>query len=284
MSTTQSIYEWALDLGLKMEEAEIVAGISLDKIAPAKITEGGYKITFRGSPPEGKSLLLCIGSDKATLDVTRGYSKSRLPELLSAIDAAKAWGKKVRCYLTLGANGRPVGDWNSNEVDMVCPVAPHTGPISLEGLGKSEYTYAGKGTGRILTAAINGRYYFKYDGWFETKSAKRGFDCTTYVGCAFGRQTGMGARGDKLAEALRAKKLKHDKDGSSHSLENANIEVVKDFFKHGKGKSGQYIMWTSTHVVAVKNGTVYEYIQTGFRKKSVQSWNFRPVPHSVRKL
>ena len=273
-----------MSVGIAMEEAEIVAGITLERITSAKINDGGYKISYSGAPPEGNSLLLCIGSDRATVDVTRGYGKSQMSELLSAIDTASAWGKKVKCYLALGSNGKVVSRWRSNAVDMVCPVAPHLGRPSLESLGKTEYTYPGNGKGRILTPKIGGRYYFKHKGYFETSSAMRGFDCTTYVGSAFSLQSGMDDRGERLAKTLGASKLKHTKDGTSHSLEGASVEIVKDFFKNGKGKSGQYIMWTSSHVVAVKNGTLYEYITGGFRKKAVTKWTFRPMPHSVRQL
>lgn len=250
--------------------------LKLGAIKLTSIAKGGYEIAFTGKVPDGYAALLAVGGDDNTVDVTKGYDSGKLSDLLDAIDGANAWGTEVDCYVTLAKGGKVTGP-KSNVAKLPCPVAPHVGGLGLEALGKSEYVYCGNGDGRILSTPIGGKYYFKYGGKFETDPAMRGFDCISYVGSAYGMQSSMNAYGSQLAQAMGATRV---------DMEAKKKDDIIEFFTKGDGKSGTYIMFTEKHVVAVKNGTVYEFSQSknGFAKTAAASWGYSSLPHWIRKI
>lgn len=145
---------------------------------------------------------------------------------------------------------------------------------------------AGKeiGDGRWLTR-VGAAYYFafrgerKHGGKFETGDAKRGFDCTTYIGSAYGLSENMDAYGTKLADGLGTTK-------AGYVVENKSGDEIKKYFKEyfATHKTGAFIMWSAKHVVMVVDGYIHEFSKGagGYRKTDVQLWDFYGARHWVR--
>ncbi|KIC08314.1 hypothetical protein RA19_20280 [Leisingera sp. ANG-M1] len=243
------------------------------------IKGGCFDFKVSGMSPDPKAKILLV-PDKfsLTLDITKGWDKKSMVGLFKLLDQGKLWGKNVSFYAVETTDGKPDMKTCSKAVVLATPVAPFKGTVSLEGIGKDTgMTYTGNGKGRYLyTAPINGWYFLKYGPNFERDPKMRGFDCITYVGSAMKTMSGMGGRGDGLAAHLGASKV---------DMEDVTKDKVVEFF--GKdGKSGTYIAWWSTHCIAVKNGTVYEFSQSkkGFNKKAAGSYGWPSKGNYVRKL
>lgn len=250
----------------------------LQDVKLAEINQGGYSIKWSGDVPKDHKVVFCVKSDRYKMDVTKGYKSGQLKDLLTLIGKASAWSQCAECFVALEKGGKVVKGSPSKAQVIYTPVAPHNGGLGLKELGKTEYTYPGNGKGRYLTKKIGGKYYFKYgvgSGQLVTDPAMRGFDCTTYVGSAFGLQSGMNAYGSQLAKKLGAKKV---------DMECKKSDEVVEFFTKGKGKSGTYIMFTEKHVMTVINGVVFEFTYGGFKKTKIASKKLKKLPHWVRKL
>lgn len=246
-------------------------------ISPASISSGCYKIAVKEGTPKAP-IFLCLGSEKAKLDITKGYSKSNLPGLLKVIDKNGLWGTKVKAFAVNEINKKIDPGSKSNTIPVALPVEPYKGNLSLDDIGRdSNLKYTGIRDGRMLhTTKINGWHLIKYGGHAETDPKKRGLNCITYVGGAYGKESGMNGYGTKLAQTLSAKKC---------DMECKHKKQIVEFFS-GKGKSGTYIMWDEKHVVVVKSGVVYEFAKSknGFAKTGIKSWGFSSRPYWVRKL
>ena len=252
------------------------------------IRSGCFEFKVAGASPDKKAKVLLIPGDfKYQLDITKGWKKTMMVDLFKLIDKANLWGLNVPFFAVETTGGKIDMKTVSKPVVLPTPVAPFKGQVSLEGLGKDKgMTYTGNGKGRYLyTTPINGWYFLKYGSDFERDPKMRGFDCITYVGSARQTMSGMNGRGDKLAAHLGAKKVTVKAGDKSVELEDVDKDKVVEFFKKD-GKSGTYIAWWKTHVVAVKGGTVHEFSQSqkGYATKAATSFGWPSKGNHVRKL
>jgi hypothetical protein len=234
-----------------------VETLSLKSISLAPINSGGYSFSHSVNVPSGGNLYLCLESVTNRLDLAGGYNATKLPALLKCIGAVEGWGKSIRCWLVLEQNGQTIGE--SAATDMQCPVKPYDGAFTLQGFGSAQpkLTYPGNGTGRLLTAAIDGKHYFRFGSKFETDNALRGFDCTTFIMALFQCNIDMsGKYGTYLVEKLGCTKC---------DMEQKKEKEVKAFFADAtKGAMGQYIMWSEGHMLVAKNAVLHEFTYGGY--------------------
>ncbi|MBY6055824.1 hypothetical protein [Leisingera daeponensis] len=249
------------------------------KGSATNIKSGCFDFKVSGVSPDPKAkVFLIAGKAPLRMDITKGWTRKSMVELFKLLDQGGLWGRKVSFYAAETTDGKLDMCTMSRPVVLATPVAPFKGTVSLDGIGKDTgMTYTGNGKGRYLyTAPINGWYFLKYGPDFERDPKMRGFDCITFVGSAMKTMRGMSGRGDGLADHLGASKV---------GMEGVSKDKVVEFF--GKdGKTGTYIAWWSTHCIAVKNGTVYEFSQSkkGFNKKSAGSYGWPSAGNHVRKL
>jgi len=228
------------------------------------------------------------------MDITEGYHKHRmihLARLLDLMEQGGFWGKKVQCRVALYLGGKVVEESLSTPQFIQCPLQPleKIGLVEIGSVKGLRYTGKadGSGKGAFLSSPIGGRYYFAYDRMLETGPERRGFDCTTYVGSAFGLANGSGQGGDgeTVAEALHAEEC---------DMEHKAAKAAQQFLE--QHRSGTYIMWRHGHVVAIKDGTLHEFTNrkgnaTGHQKAEVEDFSeWFALPHnqnqsfSIRKL
>ncbi|BDC49184.1 hypothetical protein F183_A15000 [Bryobacterales bacterium F-183] len=127
------------------------------------------------------------------------------------------------------------------------------------------------GRGRLLTPEINGRHYFvsrTASNWpFETDPTRRGFDCTTYILCAYDVDAGYNqGDGADIANCL---------DATSCGFQDAvSPAKMTEFFE--VNKMGEFIMWRpGHHAVMVVDGVVHEYTTAnvfGYRTRPVAEY------------
>src|SRR2546428_1040926 len=259
--------------------------ITLKTITPTRIKDGGYTIKWEGVVPPASTVYLCLVTRENRLDITGGYTKQRLPQLLAAIEAVNGWGQSVECLLTVEEGGAFLTE--SNAQPLQAPVVPYVGDLTFDGFwrGEPKFTYPGVGQGRLLSNPISGKYYVRYGSRFETEGAKRGFDCTTFPMALFRCQASMAGKvGADLAHALGAQPCE---------MESRKEKEVKAFFgDENRGAKGLYIMFSSAHVVLVKDAIVHEftnrgYVDPGYKRAPTASWQgYKRAPQglwSVRK-
>jgi len=264
---------------------EVTTPLRLNRIRLGRIKYGGYLLSYSGVvPPKLYSLHLRILPASDSLDVTTRdkndvMGADNLPNLLEIIGKNKLWGTPVRCQLILKQNALTVTESNIESFDA--PVQPYAGTLK-PGLGCPDggptLSYTGIATGRMLyQPAIGGKYFFSFGGKFETSNAQRGLNCITYVGAVFGVDPASGALGSygtQLADHINATQC---------DMENKKEAEIKDFFK--VEDTGTYIMWSSSHVVLVVDGTVHEFCESknGYSKTPVEDWNFHGKSYWIRK-
>jgi hypothetical protein len=266
-------------------------------VASKPIALGGYKIGHPAGQkvPDGCRLLLAVPDALHSLDVTGRRSddlihSDNLPLLLGLIERQRLWGKPVDVQL-MATRGETVVA-RSNVASLACPVQPLSGPITprrLGGLGDTgpKLKYTGNGTGRMLRLpAIQGKYYFKWGGKFETDDRMRGFDCTTFVGSVFGfpfdGHWPSNANGLTVATKLGAIPC---------NIEQRPGSEVKSFFASGPGggRRGVFVTWSAGHVVLIIDGVVHEYghSKNGYAETPIERWynqghwTVRQVPFSA---
>lgn len=277
-----------------------VGALSLDKIEPVKVRDGGYRIVFRGEvPPHSEVRLLLGNSDRFFIDITGGYTfgrhkrqASHLNQLLAVLDRAGFWGQTIPIRVAVYSGGRILIETLSPPRFLECPLEPlreigieeigavrglrYTGKHDASGETKKSKDAKEKNanvlvpekTGTILSHGIDGKYFFIFGGKFETDSNRRGFDCTTYVGAAGGLADGrgQGGTGETVAVAL---------GGKSCDMEHKHPHAIEQFF--AEHNTGTYVMWSHGHVVFVKQGFVHEFTDRvsrnqGYQKTKVGHW------------
>lgn len=220
------------------------------------IDNGAYQIKVVGAVPPGGAVFLCLESAQNRVDITGGYDRAKLPALLKAIAALGKWGTTIRAWAVIEQNGKFVCE--SPAQNLLCPVKPFDGPLTFDGMKAANpwLTFAGDGYGRLLTDAIDGKYYFRHGfltqgGTLETKAVRRGFDCTTFPMALFQKNINMiGKDGTPLAVALGAQPC---------DMELKYESQLKKFFADSENANGLYFMWSEGHVVLVKNAFIHEF-------------------------
>jgi hypothetical protein len=165
----------------------------------------GYDLNFSVVDPAHTSVYLCIGDNDNRVLISHTSPASREAAVLSAIDDLRQWATWIDVWLVAETGRATIG--GTMPVKFFTHVKPYYGALTLTGFGTDSppLTYAGNGSGRLLSRQINGRYYFTYANRLETEPARRGFDCTTFPMALFeirrlpGSKTGM-----DLADAANA--------------------------------------------------------------------------------
>jgi hypothetical protein len=258
-----------------------------------KVRHGGYRIEFHGPVPPGSTVRLLLGnSDRYSIDITGGYHKhamTHLEKLLELMDQGDFWGKKISVRVAVCVGGKILVETLSTPQFIQCPLEPirELGVEEIGAVTGLRYTGNpdGSGGGAFLSSPIRGRYYFVYGGMFETDPQRRGFDCTTFVGSAFGLPNGQGQGGDggTVAEALRTE---------SCGMERKHATAIQKFFDDHD--TGTYVMWSHGHVVVVKDSAVHEFtdrvsFDAGYQMTdTVAEWlgfaGHKSKTYSVRKI
>ena len=258
--------------------------VTLDPVRLGPIRNGGYIIGYDGAVPNRSTLLLGLPDVDHSMDVTGRKQKDllgpdNLPTFLSLIGKQKWWGMKGRCTLFV-MNGDTVVT-RSTEQLFDCPVRPYVGPLRPE-MGKGDagpaLKYTGVSDGRMLfMPALDGCYYFAFNGRFETENDMRGFNCITYAGAVLGvdpSTKAMAAYGTQLANHCGCVPC---------NLENKSLADVRAFF--AKNRVGTYLMWSEHHTVLVVNGMVHEFRQLlgRYNTQPVGEWTHSDSRWWVRK-
>lgn len=269
-----------------------MTALTLEPIRADKVRHGAYIIRFHGTVPPHSEIRLLLGTnDRLWMDITKGYQKHRtthLEQLLELMERGGFWSQRVPVRVAAYSGGMILSETLLPAKSIQCPLEPLR-ELGVEEIGAVEglhYTGAldGSGGGTFLSSPIKGKYYFVYGGMFETDSKRRGFDCTTYVGSAYGLPNGQGMGGDggTLAAKLGAE---------SCDMEHKHPPIIKKFFE--EHKSGAYIMWSHGHVVVVKDAVVHEFtdrinVEEGYQHTDVAEWltlgKHKSQTFSVRKL
>lgn len=244
-------------------------------ITPTSVTAGGYRFTTDASPAAGEKLILFVSSEMRTIDITGGYKAAHLPALLDRLAEANAWGTKVECWVGIQRAGAIVPGSLSPHQRLEAPVAPFVGERTLAGLGAARtpdnkplpyvQTAPDVHDAPILTTALgNQRYFFKYAGNFITDPARRGFDCTTYIGAAYGLDRGMESS-KVLADTLHATSV----------LADSTLAKVREHIAKPENLSGKYLLWKSNHIAVVDGGEVMEFSKEkqGFAQTPLAQWH-----------
>jgi hypothetical protein len=247
----------------------------LDPIEAIERWSGGYKIVFHGRvPPQGKVRLLLGGSERYSMDITGGYGRHpqrNLAQLLDLMEEGNFWEGKVPVRVAVYLNGKMQIETLSAAREIQCPLKPLY-EIGIEEIGAVEgLRYTGKaggsGGGAFLTSPIRGKYFFYYNLMLETHWKRRGFDCTTFVGSALGLPNGTNQKSSEmLADALNAQ---------SCNIEHKHAQAIDKFFT--EHQSGSYLMWSSEHVVIVKDSFVHEFTNRvshdkGYQRTEISEW------------
>ena len=276
------------------------SALVLRPITVVRISEGGYMIHYSGSVPAGARVLLLVGADNFSMDITGGYKTTQLLTLLSMLDQLNAanqgkyWGNPVPCWVGGFKDGRMLPETKSRPENLQCLVEPVRNVSGIgtsagfAALGIRDLWYTATGEGRLLHTPLDGKYYFKYGGKFEVAGNRRGFDCTTYVGSVYNLQSGMDYNGEKVATAMWA---------TSCGMEDKTGNEVKEFFK--RHTSGNYVMWWfdagsgAGHVFGVIKGKYHEFTSAhphqptpnGYKTGNIQErhlgthlWTVRQLP------
>lgn len=274
---------------------QTVTPLELKPIKLAYIRHGGYSISYSGNVlPSGYKVYLGIGDENEALDITGRdkadvIDKDNLPDLLEATDDLDLWDGdaegplSVECRLYV----KRVRNWwkdpvvtESNAQEFPIPVKPYKGNLKDDLLEKGkvrDFTYPGNGFGRFFhPTPIDGKYYFAYStDLFETGPAKRGFDCTTYVGTVCDLDATVGEMNADPLQLLN--RLENKGKVEKADMESKTHAQVTEFFT--KTKTGQFVMgrWTAAagHVALVVDGVVHEFTDrapAGYHDDKVDKW------------
>ncbi len=284
---------------------QITTGPILSPISMDRITRGGYKISYIGETlpfpyrqllgvsrsayafPDGSQL---VDESKFCIDLTGRNPNDlidvdNLPHLLDLFRRWSSWGLELSCKILVVRSGSIISSSNSEAIK--CPVQPYEGELKSPstavklGIGDNgpRFTYTGIQTGRMLHhKKIDGKYFFKYGGLFETSNLMRGFNCITYIGAVFAVDSAsraMSYRGGELAKYLKAEKC---------GMESKKSAEIKEFF--AENPKGMYLMWSMGHVVLVIDGVVHEFSQSkgGYASTKAANWGYGIHFYTIRKL
>jgi hypothetical protein len=228
---------------------------------------------------------LCVGDEDNRVVITRTTPSSREAAVLDAIDTFGKWGEEIQLWMISTKNGETTG--RTDPVKYRTHVKPFYGKLTISDIAKDDppMTYPGNGFGRVLSPQINGRYYFKYAGAYETDNAKRGFDCTTFPMALFSiPNLPPPGYGKQLADAAGATKCDYEQKKSS--------ELEKEF-QENSTPGGLYILFSEGHVRLYNSdiNTLYEFTYGGFKQTPAglqtmtaahNLWWMRKLPETYR--
>jgi hypothetical protein len=244
--------------------------ITLNPIVLGHYARGAYVISYSVTgevPKTGAKVLLAVGNDQQTLEITGRSTKDvlgadNLPQLLRLLGNLNQWGGSVDCTVEIKSGLQVLA--KSNVQKLSCPVKPYSGPLNFDAIARESppLTYPGNGHGRVW-AQIDGKRFFRHGSILETNNAMRGFDCTTFPMAIFDCYPNMaGQYGTALADALGAVRC---------DMEQKKETELKQFFS-GKGSVGLYFMWSAGHVVLVHNAAIHEFTYGGYKRSSAAIW------------
>lgn len=251
----------------------------------------GYQVLF------GPTALPGTKMDISTRPPNDVIDEKNVGELLEMIGKIRKWGSTAQFELVLKLKDRELS--KSAPKALTCPVHPHNGkllPLDQSSGNGPVLTYQGNvekeefyGRTIVQIPGVSG-YWFMYYSGFETDPKHRGFDCTTYAGTVLGVDFAKQVNGKTVADAAGAtecKLTKTDDKGkqSEVTLTNASAADIKAFF--ATRRTGTFILWHSSHVVLVRDQTVYEFAGSanGYRTTAAGTWldKYKKTKMTVRK-
>jgi hypothetical protein len=202
---------------------------------------------------------LCVGREDNRVLVTGTTRLSRQAAVLNAIDQFGKWGQKIQLW-TIGEKNGAVSV-KTAPVDYLSHVKPFYGKLQIKDIAADQprMTYPGNGKGRVLSEAINNRYYFHLGGKLETSDSNRGFDCTTFPMALLSiKSLPQPGYGKQLCDAAAAAKC---------DLEQLKSADLAQRFKDDTIAVGLYILFSAGHVMLYNSdiNTLYEFNFGGFR-------------------
>jgi hypothetical protein len=202
---------------------------------------------------------LCVGREDNRVLVTGTTRLSRQAAVLNAIDQFGKWGQKIQLW-TIGEKNGAVSV-KTAPVDYLSHVKPFYGKLQIKDIAADQprMTYPGNGKGRVLSEAINNRYYFQLGGKLETSDSNRGFDCTTFPMALLSiKSLPQPGYGKQLCDAAAAAKC---------DLEQLKSADLAQRFKDDTIAVGLYILFSAGHVILYNSdiNTLYEFNFGGFR-------------------
>jgi hypothetical protein len=202
---------------------------------------------------------LCVGREDNRVLVTGTTRLSRQAAVLNAIDQFGKWGQKIQLW-TIGEKNGAVSV-KTAPVDYLSHVKPFYGKLQIKNIAADQprMTYPGNGKGRVLSEAINNRYYFQLGGKLETSDSNRGFDCTTFPMALLSiKSLPQPGYGKQLCDAAAAAKC---------DLEQLKSADLAQRFKDDTIAVGLYILFSAGHVILYNSdiNTLYEFNFGGFR-------------------
>ena len=204
-------------------------------------------------------LYMCVGRSDNRVRITGTTPLSRQAPVLAAIDQFGKWGETVPLWMVTYKGG--VLSAQSRPVSYQTPVKPFYGRLKISDIAADipRLTYPGNGMGRLLSKAINGRYYFVYGGKLETASAMRGFDCTSFPMALLSiPNLPSPGYGRQLCEAAHAEQC------DMEQLKRADLEAR---FKSNSIPNGVYVLFSEGHVPLYNSdvNTLHEFTHGGYQ-------------------
>jgi hypothetical protein len=217
----------------------------------------GYDLQYNVKDNALKTYL-CVGKEDNRVLVTGTTRLTRQPAVLNAIDQFGKWSQIISLWMVGEKNG--CVSVRTPPVSYVSHVKPYYGKLHVNDIAVDQprMTYPGNGKGRVLSTAINNRYYFHLGGKLETNDQHRGFDCTTFpmvlLSIPVLPQPGYGKQ---LCDAAQAAKC---------DLEQLKSADLAQRFKENAIPKGLYILFSAGHVMLYNSdiNTLYEFNSGGF--------------------
>jgi flavin-binding protein dodecin len=207
-------------------------------------------------------LFLCVGTSGNRVKISGTTPASRQAAVLNAIDQNAKWGEEIDLWMVSEKAG--VVQARTAHVKHKAHVKPYYGQLKVSAIAADlpAMTYPGNGKGRLLSKAINGRYYFIYGGKLEADNAMRGFDCTSFPMALLSipslPQPGYGKQ---LCDAAGAVPC---------SLDQLKSAVLKQRFTEDTIPVGLYVLFSAGHVMLYNSdmNMLYEFNYGGFKSWS----------------
>lgn len=218
----------------------------------------GFDLQFK-VVDKSADLYLCVGRADNRVRVSGTTPLSRQASVLAAIDQFGKWGEDISLWMAIHKGVVVVA--KSAPVTYRAHVKPFMGKLQMSGIAADvpRMTYPGNGIGRLLSKAINGRYYFIHAGKLETNPAMRGFDCTTFPMALLSiPNLPAPGYGKQLCDAVQAQQC---------NLEQLKRSELEQHFKADSIPGGQYVLFSEGHVLLYNSdiNTLYEFTHGGFR-------------------
>lgn len=218
----------------------------------------GYDLQYNVTD-NALTVYLCVGTENNRVLVTGTSRLTRQEAVLDAIDQFGTWGQNIQLWMVGKKNGAIAV--RTAPVSYLAHVKPFYGNLCLTDIAADQprMTYPGNGKGRVLSKAINDRYYFHLGGKLETSDVNRGFDCTTFpmalLSIPFLPQPGYGKQLCDAAQAVQC------------DLEQLKSADLAQRFTDNTIPNGIYVLFSAGHVMLYNSdiNTLYEFNYGGFQ-------------------